>query len=115
MKKPLIITSILLILSISLVSFIHQKTDTKRTEEYAIVDVEEHGKVKSINITIGDTKIDHINAKVEYVQDLRPVHIELNKLNEQGFEIVNVTSTEAGTTTSSSITPRHIFLLRRKI
>ena len=111
MKKTILLSSILLSVALILASFIHQNKAGNRTEEYALVDLQEYGKDKLITISIGDNHFSHVSAKVEQVQNMTPVTIELGKLNAQGFEIVNVTSTILTGKGGS----RHLFLLKRKV
>ncbi len=125
MKKTIIISTALIVISITIFGFTQKATSTlSRTEEYAIVDVLEIGKKKYIRVTVGETPTQEVvweKEKTDQRGDFSPVIKELNKLNDQGFELVNVSLayTTIAMAGSSAISregdPRHTFLLKKKM
>ena len=92
----------------------HKQTVATRTEEYAIVSVVQVGKKNYISTTVGSKSTDEKEFESEKNakrNDMAPVILELEKLNEQGFELVNGSNAAIGTTGA----PFYTFTLKRKI
>jgi hypothetical protein len=127
MKKTIVISALVIVSSFLLAGFINDSnnngTANARTEEYAIVDVIEVGKKKTIRITVGDEPAiekEWEKQKTEITGDFTPVIKELHALNEKGFEMVNSSLAYTSSSTSNGNTivygyPRSTFLLRRKL
>jgi hypothetical protein len=78
----------------------HKQTAAARTEEYAIVSVVQIGKKNYISTTVGSKSTDEKEFESEKNakrNDMAPVILELEKLNEQGFELVNGSNAAIGT------------------
>lgn len=108
-------------LSILLSSFIQKSSvQNTRTEEYAIVDVVEFGRKKSIRVTKGTKPpIDEIwiTEKTEAYEDYTPTIKILNQLNAEGYELLNASL--AYVTVGGELTregnPRHTFMMVKKL
>ena len=120
-KSILISGLCLLIISVVLSSFISKTTlNNSRTEEYAIVDVVQSGKRKFIRVTKGTeptTETEWKKEKTDDRDDFTPVISILNKLNEEGFELLN--ASVAYQTLSGNVImygdARHTFMMIKKI
>jgi len=108
------ITIALITTSALLLGFANRDNEQKRTEEYGyflvnhsnynhVVEKTVNGKTETFELK--GEKIDGAAGKF-YSKELID---ELNKMNEQGFEIVNVS---ASTTVSG---PRELYLFKRKL
>ena len=98
----------------TLSAFASHKQTAARTEEYAIVSVVQVGKKNYISTTIGSKSTDEKEFESEKNakrNDMAPVILELEKLNEQGFELVNGSNAAMGT----AGVPFYTFTLKRKI
>ena len=63
-----------------------------RTEEYALVSVIQDGKRNYISITVGSLPTEEKEfekAKADKKNDMAPIIRELERLNEQGFYLLN--------------------------
>lgn len=113
MKKSIITILALAAVSCIILGFTQSKEHkTARTEEYAIVEVQQYGLKLLINITIGENPTERVvweREKTDRVGEFSPVIKELDKLNMQGFELLNVSSLAYNTT------PVHTFMLRKKL
>lgn len=92
----------------------HKQTATTRTEEYAVVSVVQVGKKNYISTTVGSKSTEEKEFESEKNakrNDMAPVIRELEKLNEQGFELVNGSNAAMGT----GGLPFYTFTLKRKI
>src|SRR5687767_5822764 len=107
--------SLILVVGLSITSF--AQTDSKQTEEYAIVDVFEQEKTKVIRVTKGlEPTTERLlqKGKTEVYGDFTQVIVELDKLNKQGYELLNVSTaytTLTGFTTPQSGVPRFTFMM----
>jgi hypothetical protein len=77
-----------------LVAFIarHPQPAETRTEEYAVVSVFQSGKNNYISVTVGSRPSEEKEFEKEKNNkryDLAPVIREVEKLNAQGFELIN--------------------------
>ena len=92
----------------------HKQPATARTEEYAIVSVIQVGKKNYISTTVGSkstSEKEFESEKNAKRNDMAPVVLELEKLNEQGFELVSGSNAAIGT----AGLPFYTFTLKRKI
>ncbi|MFT6970871.1 MAG: hypothetical protein ACJAXX_001437 [Roseivirga sp.] len=116
MKRAIYILTFLSMIICSVVS-----GQDLQTEEYAILDVFEFGKSKTIRITIGEADHTVIEWKTERgnnTGNFSEVIKQLIILNKQGFELLNMTttySTHDGGSFGESGTPRFTFMLVKKI
>jgi hypothetical protein len=123
--KPIFILGLILVsVSLALSSFIHKTPSAspqQRTEEYAIVDVIQTGKRKTIRVTKGtkpSIETDWGKIDTEKRDDYTPVIDVLNQLNEEGYELLNASlaySTVGGGQTTSWGDPRHTFMMVKKL
>ncbi len=112
-----------IILLIGLTSFIHQShpSSKTRTEEYAIVDIIQYGKKKSIRVTKGtepSTETDWKKVETDKRDDLTPIIKVLNQLNEEGYELLNASlayTSIGGGSTFSYGEPVHSFMMVKKL
>lgn len=88
--------TVLIFLTLILASSLGVYAQETQTEEYAIIDAYQVGKKTVIRVTIGEEipseevwKIE----KTEVSEDMSPVMKELNKLNRQGYKLLNMTTT----------------------
>lgn len=90
-----------------------------RTEEYALIDVEETGISTLIFITVGDsaTRQILIEKKKKDPYNHALVFAQLKKLNDLGFEIVNESTSfnVSGGTGVVYSTLNHSYFFRRKL
>ncbi|QNH63208.1 hypothetical protein [Hymenobacter sediminicola] len=90
------------------------RTTDSRTEEYAIVSVVQAGKKNFISTTIGSKSTEEKEFESEKNAkrfDMAPVIAELEKLNAQGFELVNGSNAAMGT----AGLPFYTFTMKRRI
>ncbi len=88
-----------------------------RMEEYAVVSVYQYGKNNFVSVTIGSKPSqEKVYQKEKNVErhDLAPVLAELEKLNAQGFELLN------GTAAMHSVhggggEPFYSFIMKRRL
>jgi len=92
--RPIIISGVLLItLSIILTSFVSKaKPNRAGTEEYAMVDVRSYGKTKFIHVSKSNQPTTEKEWEKGESNDNNPIIITLDKLNEEGFELLSVSS-----------------------
>ena len=93
--RSIIITgSFLITLSVLLTSFITKaKPNPTRTEEYAMMDVRHSGRAKIIHVSkSGQPTTETEWNKGESGDNYNPMVASLDKLNEEGFELVSVSS-----------------------
>ncbi len=109
-------------LSILLSSFIQKSSvQNTRTEEYAIVDVIEDYKTKTIRVTKGtQPATDEVwkKEKTEIYEDYTPTIKILNQLNAEGYELVNASlayTTMSGKYSLEGGNPRHTFVMVKKL
>lgn len=89
-----------------------------RTEEYAIVSVIQDGKRNFISTTVGSQPTEDkefAKNKTDKKNDLTPVIKELEKLNEQGFYLVNGSNAIVPFGQASGGDIFYTFILKRKI
>ncbi len=109
----------LIFLTLIFVSVLGAFAQETQTEEYAIIDAYQVGKRTAIRVTIGEESPGEdawIIEKTEVSEDMSPVIKELNKLNRQGYKLLNMTttfSTPAGGTTSGTM--YYSYMMVRKI
>ncbi len=122
-KSLLIAVFSLLTIFITLSSFIRKTSDVPqgRTEEYAIVDIIQLGKRKMIRVTKGSepsTETEWKKLDTDTRDDYTPVIKVLNRLNEEGYELLNAslayTSVGGGSTLFTG-EPRHTFMMVKKL
>lgn len=115
MKQAIYILTFLLVIICSAVS-----GQDFQTEEYAIVDVFEFRKSKTIRITLGEADPTEIEWKTERDNNsgnFSEVIKQLNILNKQGFELLNMTTTYTTSDGGEIVTPgtpRFTFMLVKK-
>ena len=108
--------------AIGLFGFTRGETESKRTEEYAILSVFQEGKTNYISVTVGatpTTKEEFQREKAAKQYDMTPIVREMEKLNEQGFELVNSSTSiipfsSAGTGNTGG-SPFYTFTFKRKL
>ena len=113
MNTKLIIGASIVISTVFLLSFTNRGNEqTKRTEEYGFiisysgaVIIEKTANGKTVLIKIETEKIHGGLGKYNN----NALAIELNKMNEDGYEIVNVSASVTGNLT------REIYLFKRKL
>ncbi|MBK0401452.1 hypothetical protein I5M27_00565 [Adhaeribacter sp. BT258] len=121
MKNYLILFGTFLAVIIGLFSFTTAETKNKRTEDYAIISVFQEGKVNYISVTVGSTpttKEEFQREKAAKQYDMAPVIREMEKLNEQGFELVSSSTSVIPFGTSTGNTggsPFYSFTFKRKL
>ncbi|HNP77776.1 MAG: hypothetical protein U0289_06640 [Cyclobacteriaceae bacterium] len=115
MKTQLTIAIVLISASALLLGFASRDNEqTKRTEEYGYLLINYSNYNHIVEKTING-KTETFELKGEKIETgsgkyfSKDIVNELNKMNEQGFEIVNVT---ASTTVSG---PRELYLFKRKL
>ena len=112
MKKNLSVGALIVIVSFFLVGFIkNEKPQSGRTEDYALLiyspgSVEKNVNGKSEFFKLEGEKVDGLSGK----NTLNSLAKELAKLNEEGFEIVNVSTSVF----STGQVAREVYLFRRK-
>lgn len=108
-----------LVVAGSLVAFITRAPAPAeaRTEEYAVVSVFQSGKSNYISITIGsrpseEKEFDKEKNSKRY--DLAPVLAEVEKLNAQGYELVNGSAAIHGMSQYGGGQPFYSFIMKRR-
>lgn len=121
-KSLLIAVFSLLTIFITLSSFIRKTSDVPqgRTEEYAIVDIIQLGKRKMIRVTKGSeptTETEWKKVDTDTRDDYTPVIKVLNKLNEEGYELLNASLAYTTVASSNPVygDPRHTFMMVKKL
>jgi hypothetical protein len=93
MKLTVIITTALASVAFAFMAFTNFTPDVPaRTEEYALVSVIQDGKRNYISITVGSLPTEEKEfekAKADKKNDMAPIIRELERLNEQGFYLLN--------------------------
>jgi CO dehydrogenase/acetyl-CoA synthase alpha subunit len=122
MKKLLVPVIAGLISIAGLAGFISAKNKTAtRTEEYAILSVFQEGKRNYISLTVGSQPTqerEFQKEKTEKKYDLAPVVREMESLNQQGFELVNSSTTIVPYAISNDVAggnPFYTFTFKRKL
>jgi hypothetical protein len=120
MKKNLLIALISVLFASGLFSFVQQgsPSNTGRTEEYAIISVFQSGKSNFMSVTIGSQpsiEREYQKDKNEKRYDLAPVLAEVEKLNAQGFELVNGSAAIHGMNQYGGGAPFYAFIMKRKL
>ncbi|WP_022822496.1 hypothetical protein [Hymenobacter norwichensis] len=88
-----------------------------RTEEYAVVSVFQSGKSNYMSVTIGSRPSEEKEFEKEKTTkrfDLAPVLAEVEKLNTQGFELVNGSAAIHGMNQYGGGSPFYSFIMKRK-
>lgn len=97
------------------------KTTSARTEEYAVLSVFQDGKRNYISLTVGSKPTqekEFQREKTEKRYDLAPVIREMETLNQQGFELVNSSTTIIPAGVSHDVSggnPFYTFTFKRKL
>lgn len=89
----------------------------ERTEEYAVVSVYQSGKSNFVSITIGSKpseEKEYQKEKNDKRYDLAPVLAEVEKLNAQGFELVNGSAAIHGMNQYGGGQPFYSFIMKRR-
>lgn len=93
MKLTVILTTALATVAFAFMAFTNFTPDVPaRTEEYALVSVIQDGKRNYISITVGSLPTEEKEfekAKADKKNDMAPIIRELERLNEQGFYLLN--------------------------
>lgn len=95
-----------------------QATAEGRTEEYAVVSVYQSGKSNFISVTIGaktSEEKEFQKEKNDKRYDLAPVLAEVEKLNAQGFELVNGSAAMHNMNQYGGGQPFYSFIMKRRI
>jgi len=109
----------LLVLSLfGLLAFANQRPAAdKRTEDYAVVSVFQSGKSNYVSVTIGSQpseEKEYQKDKNDKRYDLAPVLAEVEKLNAQGFELVNGSAAIHNMSQYGGGQPFYSFILKRR-
>lgn len=120
MKKNLFLALGGLLCVFSLFSFIElrRQAPAGRTEEYAVISVFQSGKSNSMSVTIGSqpsVESEFQKEKNEKRYDLAPVLAEVEKLNAQGFELINGSAAIHGMNQYGGGSPFYSFIMKRKL
>jgi hypothetical protein len=102
-----------------LVAFISRPVPsaTDRTEEYAVVSVFQSGKYNRVSVTVGSRPSEEKEFEKEKNAkryNLAPVLAEVEKLNAQGFELVNGSAAIYNMDASGGGQPFYSFIMKRK-
>lgn len=95
----------------------HPQPAEDRTEEYAVVSVFQSGKSNYVSVTIGSKPSEEKEFEKEKNTkryDLAPVLREVEKLNAQGFELVNGSSSIHNKNQYGGGQPFYSFIMKRR-
>jgi hypothetical protein len=116
--KSIILSGLcLLVLSVTLSSYITKTTLDIKKEEYAIVSVVDFGKKLSIRVTKSGDPASASEYKEEETisrNDFSPVIKVLSQLNEQGFSLLNASLAYETLGGGNSGGSRHTFMMVKK-
>ncbi|GAB3395478.1 hypothetical protein HNQ93_000211 [Hymenobacter luteus] len=88
-----------------------------RTEEYAVVSVYQYGKRNFVSVTIGSKpseEKEYQKEKNDKRYDLAPVLAEVEKLNAQGYELVNSAAAMHSVEGGGGL-PFYSFIMKRRL
>jgi len=119
MKLKLIISTTLATIAFTFMAFTNFTPDAPmRTEEYAIISVIQDGKRNYISTTVGSMPTEEKEfdkEKADKKNDLTPIIKELEKLNEQGFYLLNGSNAIVPYGQSRGGDIFYTFIMKRKI
>ncbi|MDE0773082.1 MAG: hypothetical protein OSB25_12895 [Salibacteraceae bacterium] len=119
MKLTLIITTALASVAFAFMAFTNYTPEvTVRTEEYAIISVIQDGKRNYISTTVGSLPTEEKEfekEKADKKNDLSPIIKELERLNEQGFYLLNGSNAVVPYGQSRGGDIFYTFIMKRKI
>ncbi|TYZ08623.1 hypothetical protein FY528_12150 [Hymenobacter lutimineralis] len=120
MKKNLVVALVSLSFAFGLFSFVDQRqlSAAGRTEEYAVISVFQSGRNNYLSVTVGSkpsVEREYQKDKNEIRYDLAPVLAEVEKLNAQGFELVNGSAAIHGMNQYGGGAPFYSFIMKRRL